>query len=202
MPAERRRDDDLRNLRYEYRVWGRHRRARKRLGKLASDETKERVDDCYLLVDDPAFNAKIRDNTLKIKQLVAENAGFERWASRKHRSSDTAPSPFDRLFDALGLERAQIGKSFDLASALDRLDPKLGVRVVFVTKHRRRYQIGRLRAEVTDIQVIDTNQTLRTISIEGEDLDELITLRKKLGLRDEANTPVHQKIEDELDLDR
>ena len=58
--------------RFEHRVWGKQRKARKLLAKLATEQTTERVNDCYLLSDDPAWNAKIRNNTLKIKQLVAE----------------------------------------------------------------------------------------------------------------------------------
>ena len=81
--------------RFEHRVWGKHRKARKLLTKLATEQMTERVNDCYLLVDDPAWNAKIRNNTLKIKQLVAERKGFERWTSDRHRTADSVPSPFD-----------------------------------------------------------------------------------------------------------
>ncbi len=186
--------------RYEYRVWGQHRKARKLLAQLASSTTRERIEDCYLLVADPSWNAKVRNDALKIKQLVAEDEGFERWASATHRSSDTAPSPFDTLFDELQLDRLRPGKPKDLVKAVSKLDPESGVRTVFVTKHRRRYRVGNLRAEVTDVTITETNDTIRTLSIEGDDLDELVALRKKLGLRDAPNTPVHQAIDSENEL--
>lgn len=191
-------NDGSNRAKYEYRVWGSHRKARKLMAKLASKETRERVEDCYLLVDDPSWNAKVRDNTLKIKHLVAEDKGFDRWVSGRHRSSDSAPSPFDDLFDDLNLDRPQRGKSYDLSRAVSKLDPDTGVRAVFVTKKRRRYQIGGLKAEATDIEIEETGQELRTLSIEGDDLDELVALRKKLGLKQEPNLAVHEAIENEI----
>ena len=60
-----------------------------------------------------------------------------------------------------------------------------------VTKHRTRYRIGELRAEVTDISVERTGEVLRTLAIEGHDLDELEALRRRLGLEGTANVAVH-----------
>lgn len=191
-------ESEPRHARYEFRVWGAHRKARKKLARLASNTRTERVKDCYLIVDDPSWNAKVRDNQLKIKHLVAEDKGFERWSRDKHRSSDTAPSPFDDLFDELQLDRPQRGKSYDLTKAVKRLDPDSGVRAVFVTKRRRRYRVGNLRGEVTDIKIRATGEVLRTLSVEGDDLDELVALRKLLGVRDEPNIAVHQAIEAEV----
>ena len=161
--------------RYEYRVWGEHRKARSRLRELAIEVERLDVEDCYLIVDDPSWNAKIRDNVLKIKQLVAEDKGFERWASGWHPTPDAAPSPFDELFEQLRLDRPQRGKSFDLRKAIRRIDPDLGIRPVFVVKHRRRYRVGDLRAEVTDIEIEETDEVLRTLLIEGDELDPLVT---------------------------
>jgi hypothetical protein len=180
--------------RYEYRVWGKHRKARQLLEKLASDVTEERVKDCYLLVEDSTLNAKVRNNTLKVKQLVSENKGFERWSADRPESADAAPSPFDDLYERLHLDRPQSGKSYDLYDAVARLDADPDTQIVFVVKHRRRYTIGKLRAEVTDIEVIETSEVLHTLQIEGENLDDLVVLRKKLGLRDQPNVAVHEAI--------
>jgi hypothetical protein len=181
--------------RFEYRVWGRHRKARKLLAKLADEQSIETVNDCYLLIDDPSWNAKIRDNTLKIKQLVAERKGFEQWTRDRHRTADSAPSPFDVIFERLGLERPQAGEDYDLYSEVAALGDDMGARAVFVTKQRRRYRIGGLRAEATDIEIRDSGQMLYTLSIEGDDIDELAGLRKKLGLRGEDNIAVHHALD-------
>ena len=183
-----------RRTRYEFRVWGEHRKACKLLSRIGTDETRESIEDCYLIVDDPSYNAKVRDNTLKVKRLLAEAKGFERWGSNRHRTPESAPSPFDLLFDELRLDRPQRGKSYDLVAEVSKLDPELEVTPVFVTKRRRRYRIGEMRAEVTDIVLTDSDQTLHTLSIEGDDLQELVSLRKRLGLKSEPNVAVHQAI--------
>lgn len=180
--------------RYEYRVWGKHRPARKLLAKLATERTVERVDDCYLLVEDATWNAKIRDNTLKIKQLVAEHQGFEQWTSDRHRSAESAPTPFDTVFERLRLDRPQRGKKYDLFREIASLDADEGIRPVFVTKHRRRYRIGELRAESTEIHLLGTSEVLHTLSIEGDDLEELTALRDRLGVHDRENVAVHDAL--------
>jgi len=185
--------------RYEFRVWGKHKAARTELKRMASQVTEEEFEDLYLLVDDPTWNAKIRDNTLKIKQLVAEDKGFERWSSDRHHSAGSAPTPFDHLYETLRLDRPQQGKNYNLPKEAKKLDPVDGVRAVFVTKHRRRYQIGEIKAEVTDIDIHETDDVMRTISIQGNDLRELVALRKKLGLRKNENLAMHQYIESETD---
>lgn len=186
--------------RFEYRVWGKYPDARRALKQMADTATRESVDDCYLLVDDPTWNAKLRDDTLKIKQLVSQHKGFERWVSAKHRSADSAPSPFDELYDELDLDRLRTKKKYTIDDALEKLNPDSGVRPVFVSKDRHRYTVGDLRAEVTDIAIHDSGEVLRTLSIEGDDLKELVRLRKKLGLKGVRNTAVHQAIDPGLDL--
>lgn len=191
-------DGETRPAKYEFRVWGKHRKARKKLARMANETTTEQVEDCYLIVDDLSWNAKIRDNTLKLKHLVAENKGFERWSSDKHRTAASTPSPFDALFEELRLDRPQRGKSYDIAKAVAKLDPKSDVRAVFVTKQRQRYRIGDVRAEVTDIEIHESGEVLHTLSFNGDNLKELVALRKKLGVRDEPNLAVHEAIESEL----
>ena len=100
-------EQDTRRTRYEYRVWGKQRRARKKLEQLAKHESTERVDDCCLIHDELGWNAKVRDDTLKLKQLIREDAGFERWASQRHESAGALPSPYDEVFDQLRLDRPQ-----------------------------------------------------------------------------------------------
>ena len=190
-------DKEIAGARYEFRVWGKHRAARKTLARLSSIVVKEEFDDCYLLGDDPTWNAKVRDNTLKIKQLVNERKGFEQWVAGNHRTAKSTPSPFDALFEELRLDRPQRGKKYNLPKEVKKLDPDSGIRAVFVTKKRRRYVIGEIKAEVTDIEIHDTDQVLRTLSIQGDDLKDLVRLRKKLGLRGEPNVAMHQLLSEE-----
>ena len=112
-----------RTARYEFRVWGEHKKARKELKRRASEVVVEEFEDCYLFTDDPDWNVKIRDNTLKLKRLVTEKKGFEQWASGRHPTVDSTPSPFDMLFEDLRLDRPQRGKSYNLPKEIRRLDP-------------------------------------------------------------------------------
>ena len=189
--------EDSRVGRYEYRVWGEHKKAQKLLSKLATDETTEEIEDCYLIVDDQEWNAKIRNGTLKVKQLVDEERGFERWVSNRHHVADTAPAPFDDLFEEMGLDRPARGKSFSLSKSVAGLAPAAAAKAIVVTKRRTRYRIGSIRAEVTDVNVDSTDEELQTIAIEGDDLDELVALRKKLGLKGSDNVPYHLAIDEE-----
>ena len=143
------------------------------------------------------MNAKIRDNTLKIKQLVAERKGFEQWVTDRHDRAKTAPSPFDEVFERLRLDRPQRGKRYDLRAALAELDDG-NVRAVFVTKERRLYRVGRLRAESAVLRVEGSDEPLHTLSIEGTDLSALRKLRAALDLDGHDNIAVHEVISHEL----
>ncbi len=186
---------------YEYRVWGRHSKARKLLRELAESTAGETIEDCYFLGDDPDWNAKVRNSTLKVKHLIGEERGFELWASEKHRHVDAVPEPFDQLFDDLHLDRVSRGKSFSIEKAVDGLTEEQPARPVFVTKQRQRYQFGGVKAEVTDITITETGEELQTLAIQGTDLDELVKLRKRLGLKGEDNVAVHVAIDPVAGLD-
>jgi len=156
-----------RRIRYEFRVWGEHRSAHQRLSFLADAERQERLDDCYLLVGDRSWNAKIRENRLKIKRLVDVRMGFQRWSSAKT----------------------------DLAAPVPQLEMSNGVRPVFVTKHRHRYRFGSIRAEATEVDVLGQPGRLHTLAIEGKDLDQLVRLRSTLGLAHLPNVALHLAVD-------
>jgi hypothetical protein len=182
--------------RYEFRVWGDHPKACRKLARLADEESSEEFEDCYLLGNDPKWNAKVRDDKLKVKRLVDRERGFDRWDSNWHRRADTVPSPFDEVFDELSLDRPQRGKRYSLLRAVSELDEDSATRAVFVTKSRTRYRIGSVRAEVTQIDVHDTSEELRTLAIEGNNLNKLVALRRELGLKGHTNVAMHVALDE------
>jgi len=184
---------------YEYRVWGKHKKATRLLDELGTDRTVETIDDCYFLGDDQDWNAKVRNSTLKLKQLVAEEKGFEQWTSQCFEKRKATPAPFDDLFDDLHLDRLNRGKKFSIKKAVKGLDDDHEARPVFVTKHRTRYRIGSVRAEITNILIRDTGDELRTIAIVGHNLDDPVALRKTLRLKGSDNVPVHVAIDAAVD---
>lgn len=179
---------------FEFRVWGSHDAARHALAGCSEKRSFERVEDCYLLVDEFTWNAKIRKEGLKIKRLVSVVDGFEQWAADRHRCDETAPSPFRTVLDRLRSARAECGTSYGSAGLLASLGRDAGVLAVFVSKNRRKFRVGDLRAEATDITVRETGKVLSTMSIQGADLDELRALREYLGLRAEENLAVHRAL--------
>jgi hypothetical protein len=185
--------------RYEYRVWGKHRKIRKQIIELAeSDAVTEEINDCYLISDDEEWNAKVRDDRLKLKHLGKEKRGFERWDSQWPEDSDATPSPWDDVYDQLRLDKPARGKNYNLSKAVKKLDDDAGVRAVFVTKQRKVYRIGNVRAEIVKIDLRDGSKRLHSIAVQGRDLKELRALIGDLGLDAEPNVPMHVAIEQEL----
>lgn len=185
--------------RYEYRVWGKHRKIRKQIKQMADSEAiHEEIEDCYLISDDEEWNAKVRDDRLKLKQLVKQKRGFERWDSRWHRDVDGTPAPWDDVYDQLRLDKPARGKNFDLDKAVKKLDDDGGVQAVFVSKQRTIYRIGNIRAEIVKIDPRDGGKRLHSIALQGSDISELRSLASDLGLDEEPNVAMHVAIEQEF----
>lgn len=190
-------DELLENSRYEYRVWGKHRAARRLIEDMATAETRDDVEDCYLIVDDPDWNAKVRNSTLKIKYRAKDKRGFEKWSSNWHTDAEGTPAPFDEVFEELSLDRPQRGKKYDITKAVKALDEDSDARAVFVTKKRRRYRIGDIKAEISRIDVHGTDTRLHSIAIQGDNVKALRGLLRDLGLKGEPNVPMHVVIEEQ-----
>ncbi len=185
--------------RYEYRVWGKHRKIRKEIVRRADSEAVlEEIEDCYLISDDEEWNAKVRDDRLKLKQLVKQKRGFERWDSQWPDDVDGTPSPWDDVYSQLRLDKPARGKSYNLNKAVRKLDDEAGVQAVFVTKQRKTYRIGNVRAEIVKIDLRDGDKRLHSIALQGRDLKELKALVGDLGLDAEPNVPMHIAIEQEF----
>lgn len=190
------------NLRYEYRVWGKHKKAVDKLSRLSSDDTTETIEDCYLLRNEPEWNAKVRDDTLKLKQRLRQKKGFEQWTSAWHVEASGTPTPFDMVFDDLSLDRPQRGKSYDLRKAVKRgLKDDPDTRAVFVTKQRRRFLIGDIKAEVSKIDIHLTDARLHTVAVQGPSIKELVRLLEAVKLSGLPNVPVHIALSEALATD-
>ena len=185
--------------RYEYRVWGKHRKIRKQIIQMADSEAvHEEIEDCYLISDDEEWNAKVRDDRLKLKQLVKQKRGFERWDSQWPDDVEGTPSPWDDVYNQLRLDKPARGKNFNIDKAVKKLDDDAGVQAVFVTKQRKTYKIGNIRAEIVKIDLRDGSKRLHSIAVQGRDLKELRALVGDLGLDAEPNVPMHIAIEQEF----
>lgn len=162
---------------------------------MASSVDEEVVEDCYLLLDDAKWNAKVRNSRLKVKRLVSRDDGFERWVARRGEPEDDTPALLNTVYEVVEAERQRRGSKFRMKKVLAELDNLDGLRTVVVTKRRTHYVIGDIRAEATSIEVDETSDVLHTLVIEGDNLKELAALRRKLGLRGKRNVAVHRAIQ-------
>lgn len=182
--------------RYEFRVWGDRKDVYQRLSDLADSDRRERLEDLYLIVDDESCNAKIRENRLKIKRLVGQRAGFDRWSSSWCPDMRNAPEPLEELAELLSPPGAP-GRS-DVAfldDALRELGPDHGIVPVFVTKRRRRFRFGTIKAEASTVEIDGRPGRFKTLAIEGPNLADLVTLRTSLGLNDVPNLALHLAVD-------
>jgi len=180
---------------YEFRVWDPKRKVSRQLATMAEFDYGERLHDCYLLVADKSYNAKIRRNRIKIKRLVGEQAGFQCWSSKWLSSPNDAPKPFGRLLSELhSLRPVPDDFERELTRILRGLRLEKGVRPVFVTKRRRRFYLGSMKAETAEIKVRGHKSSRSTVAIEGSDLNDLIHLRSGLGLTKVPNLAFHLAI--------
>lgn len=176
--------------RYEFRVWGDQDEAYRRLANLADSAREEQLEDCYLLLTDPACNLKIRRNRLKVKRLVEERFGFQRWSTNWQRVTAEASELVDEASQA-DSEAVMRPDSAGYEAVVGELRPVVNLRPVFVTKYRRRFRFGSMRAEVTDMEIGGQNERMCTTAIEGRNLLDLIQLRSSLGFDLVPNVAVH-----------
>lgn len=178
--------------RYEFRVWGGWSDACRQLKRLAGDERRQRLSDCYLLGGDPARNTKIRHSKVKVKHLVEERQGFQRWSSVWHGLAEDAPRPFDRLLDEIHRSAPESDDyQHSVTEAVEDVESDDPLQAVFVTKHRRRFLIGSMKAESTRVGLDGRSRSMHTLAIEGPDIQELIQLRAVLGLTGVPNLALH-----------
>ena len=163
------------------------------LAAMAESECHQEIDDWYLFLGSASCNAKVRRNRLKVKRLVEERFGFQRWASIRHSMvddsmvDDTTGGPIDLLVDELGV----VDPPRSVAKAHGVPFGASAVAAIHVNKWRRRFELGPMRAEATEVVVDGHPDRLTTVAIEGCDLDDLIRLRAELGLDRHPNLAYH-----------
>lgn len=189
-------DLDDSDARYEFRVWGEQSSACETLASLAEREIERSFDDLYLLNGDPARSIKVRAGNVKVKCLEDERLGFQRWSTTWFRSPDEAPAPLGPVL--ADLQRCDPG-SEDYRSLIADVGsrPEIGDRwrPILVTKIRRRFRFGSIRAETTDVEIDGQSESLVTVAIEGPDLLDLVELREHLGLGDMPNLALHLAVD-------
>ena len=169
--------------RFEYRIWGHA------FPELPSPNQEPESREVYLVpagVD--GSNVKFRREALEIKRLLGVRAGLQHWLPalrcvlplpaaviEEHLCPElgVAPPPLRRASYDFGQFLA------DVASALP------GVRVVWLVKRRRPFEIAGSRAERTRVTIADV--TLESVAIEAERFEWAARATDELELRRAPN---------------
>lgn len=121
------------------------------------------------------INAKLRDNQLDIKDLIATERGFEQWRPR---------GPLDFPLDAVaipGFENLRGG----FANEFARSCRAAGYVLVHVLKERRHFELQDILGE--QARIVVNGARLDSIAIESTNLGELADLRSQLMLEHAEN---------------
>lgn len=174
--------------RWEWRVFGeRFGAADDHFAALPAEGVQE-SDELYLL--SPARDAavKVREGLMDIKKLRQVNAdGLEQWMPVMKAGF---PLPASRVAEVVAALRILVPALGRAEHTLDELVGALvtsgsAVRAVHVHKKRARYTVNGCMSEVTDVRV--DGQATRTIAIESDDPERLITTVHEHGLDSRAN---------------
>lgn len=170
--------------RYEFRVFGAALSGpRAALADLARPCGRDSRTDIYLLGAPAPYGLKLRDGTqLERKRLLRRAQGLEQW---RPAGAIALPAPRSALATALGLAGLPPLPETVTAAALIQAATAHGLRCPEVEKHRQRFALGPLRAEITRLR---SGPLCRwTLAIEGPHPAALQALRARLGLSQQPN---------------
>lgn len=137
--------------------------------------------DTYFLPLDPTLNPKIRgDERFEVKRRDEVAQGLERWSLPV---STDFPMQADALLP-LGMTILD-GREIETPAALETALEAAGLPVVAVRKHRRRFSVGAVDGEITE--VLGGGLPAITVAIEAADFSDLKETASQLGLRDHPN---------------
>ena len=189
--------------RFQFRVWGDVGEAAGRLRSLGAPHRVEHRRDIYLLGTRSHHNVKVRAQRLEISELLGIVDGFEQWnRAAIHRLPCTTGDVRRSLREVAGFD--------GIDELTDPVDERLGRRrlldtasrcgllPVAVAKHRERFVLGALRAEVTTMVLADGGMELACVAFEGPEPASLVALRGLLGLEQARNMAVPVALEQAL----
>ena len=186
--------------RWEWRGFGAgNEAAERRLEELTPNGIEE-SDETYLLSVRSDASVKIRDGLLDVKRLVqVSDEGLQQWIPI---AKDPFPEDAAKLATALeelGVDIPLAREAYTLAEVMDEVvAPCPDLHPVEVHKTRRRYTIDGCMAELTDAHV--EGRDARTIAIESEDHDLVVTMLRELDLRPVPNVCVPRGLKRMLGL--
>ena len=174
--------------RFEFRIFGNDLdKYEKKIKELAPKEMTRQMDSVYLLTAwKRKNNIKIREGTMDIKNLEQQHEGLQQWNPFLVGEFPLPAEVIKRVvFPALGIESPVFSrKSYSLKQFLNEIvtvDPDIAISYVWKTRHA--YTIGGCITEIAEIKV--NGASIKTICIEAEDPQKVITAKEMLGISSE-----------------
>ena len=169
--------------RFEYRIWGHA------FPELPSPDQEPESREVYLVpAGGGGSNVKFRREALEIKRLLGVRAGLQHWLPAL-RCALPLPAAVieEHLCPELGLAPPPFRRaSYDLGQFLAEVASALpGVRVVWLVKRRRPFEIAGSRAERTRVTIAEV--TLESAAIEAERFGWAARATDELKLRRAPN---------------
>jgi hypothetical protein len=169
--------------RFEYRIWGRA------FPELPSPDQQPQSREVYLVpAEVDGSNIKLRREALEIKRLLGVRAGLQHWLPAL-RCVLPLPAAVleEHLCPELGSAPPPLRRaSYDLRQFLAEVASALpGVRVVWLVKRRRPFEVAGSRAERTRVTLGEV--TLESVAIEAERFEWAARATDELELRRAPN---------------
>ena len=183
--------------RYEFRVWAETLKdPGTQLQRLAAADRLEASEETYLIsAATDRCNAKIRDDLLDVKLLIASDRGLEQWKPSLKIGFPLESSVIStQVFPKLELETPYLSKlHYQMDEFLDLfVSAQPSIPLVPVYKTRQRFTLSTCRAELSNVTINNVSQ--ETMAVESDDPDAVLQLIRQLGIGDMANTSYIRQI--------
>jgi len=174
--------------RWEWRTFGETFGPAEEAFAAQSPERVQESDELYLLSVGPGDTVKVRAGLMDVKHLErVDDHGLEQWVPVMKEGFPLAADGVRAALAALGLTDLPLTRdSYSLEELVDEIvRPQPGLLAVEVHKRRSRYTIGGCTAELTDVRA--NGQATRTIAVESEDPNRVLSAVRELGLEGRPN---------------
>jgi hypothetical protein len=183
--------------RYEFRIWAQALEdPHSQLERLALPSGTQRSEETYLISSGTdGCNAKIRNELLEVKLLIASDCGLEQW-----KPSLKAGFPLEssiiaaQIFPGFVLEAPPLpGTRYPLAKFLEEvIRPQPDIAMVPVAKARQQFIVGACQAEFSSVTI--NSAAFQTVAVESLDRGAALRLIRQLGIGGSANTSYIRQI--------
>ena len=175
--------------RWEWRTFGERFGEAEAAFAARAPERVQESDELYLLSVGGGDTVKVRDDLMDVKHLErVDDNGLEQWLPVLKAEFPLPAKTVESVLASLRTAAGPLARDeYTLVQLLEEVvTPKPALRAVEVHKRRVRYTIGGCMTELSDVRA--GGATTRTIAIETEDPERVISLVRELGLDSRTNT--------------